>query len=203
MNPIIERILIQNLKQAYDKLGYPLFTSGDLNLNIFGIRSSDKDSNSFNDIVGMMYKENSKWVIKCYDATTDPGIHYRENPMNSKGCAILAPGFYRGGFRIGKHQGKYDALVMNSTMKIYRDNNKDAKLDFVNVSPESGVGINIHRASNNPGGKSTVVDKWSAGCQVIASYNDFDEFMSIVKKSSSMYGSVFSYALLKEEELIA
>ena len=40
-------------------------------------------------------------------------------------------------------------------------------------------GINIHRATKWEGKKSTQIDKWSAGCQVIAANDDFKLFMEI------------------------
>jgi hypothetical protein len=46
-------------------------------------------------------------------------------------------------------------------MKIYRDGNKDNKIDEVNV--QVGLfGINLHRA-----GLGSFIDNWSAGCQVV------------------------------------
>ena len=41
---------------------------------------------------------------------------------------------------------------------------------YLEEAVEEGIfGINIHRATGKSGSKSTRVDKWSAGCQVIVS----------------------------------
>ena len=58
-------------------------------------------------------------------------------------------------------------------------------------------GINIHRATKYAGKKSTQVDKWSAGCQVIASNDDWKEFMSICRKSRDTWGNSFTYTLIE------
>jgi hypothetical protein len=60
-------------------------------------------------------------------------------------------------------------------------------------------GINIHRASK--WGVSKLIDRWSAGCQVIASNEDFDDFMVIVEKSSKIWGNSFTYTLIESSEI--
>ena len=42
--------------------------------------------------------------------TTLPGLYWLENPMNSKGCAILKEGQYKGVYEIDLHNGKYEAI---------------------------------------------------------------------------------------------
>ena len=42
----------------------------------------------------------------------------------------------------------------------------------------------FHRATKWEGKKSTQIDKWSAGCQVIAANDDFKLFMEICHKST-------------------
>ena len=78
--------------------------------------------------------------------------------------------------------GKYDMLVENIHEGIY--------------------GINIHRATAREGGKSTQVDKWSAGCQVIAANDDFKTFMAIVHKSAALYGRSFTYTLIESKDIV-
>ena len=42
-------------------------------------------------------KKNGKWKFFCFEATTDPGDNWMDNPMvREKGTAILKPGQYRG-----------------------------------------------------------------------------------------------------------
>ena len=189
-----KNVTVEAVKAAYAANGYTLSTNGDYNLNIFGIRTNDPVSNAFNDVVGVLFKIDGEWVLKKYDATTDPGIYWRNNLMNVKGTAILQPGFYKGAFRIGMHQGKYEALVQNVPFKFWRDKNKDDTLDMEGETYTEVAGVNLHHA----GAASTQVDKWSAGCQVIANLDNFNELMSIVHKSQA--GNTFSYALFTEQQ---
>ena len=189
-----KNVTVEAVQQAYASNGYPLSTNGDYNLNIFGIRTDDNRSNAFNDIVGLLFKVDGDWVLKKYDATTDPGLYWRNNLLNVNGTAILQPGFYKSAFRIGMHQGKYEALVQNVPFNFWRDNNKDDKLDMCGKTYTEIAGVNLHHA----GADSTQVDKWSAGCQVIANLDNFNELMSIVHKSQA--GNIFSYALFTEQQ---
>ena len=193
-----DEITADQLRKACDYMGYPFFTTGDYNLNIFGIRSNDKDSNMFNDVVGLVYKVDGNWVCKKYEATTDPGTYWRQNLMNVNGTAIIKPGFYKSVWHVGMHKGQYKALTQVNNFTVWRDNNKDSKLDFGRKEETGVFGCNLHRATPNAGQKSTYVDKWSAGCQVIAANNDFRELMSIVDKAAKLYGSTFSYKLFTE-----
>ena len=192
--PYFKNVSVETVKAAYAANGYTLSTNGDYNLNIFGIRTNDPVSNAFNDVVGVLFKVDGEWVLKKYDATTDPGIYWRNNLMNVNGTAILQPGFYKGAFRIGMHQGKYEALVQNVPFKFWRDKNKDDTLDMEGKTYTEVAGVNLHHA----GAASIQVDKWSAGCQVIANRDNFNELMSIVHKSQA--GNTFSYALFTEQQ---
>lgn len=194
-------VAVKGLKDVYDKKGYAFFTNGDYNLNIFGIRTYPGTVNKFDDVIGLAYKVNDNWVTKAYAATTDPGLYWLNNLMNTNGTAILKEGQYRGGWKVGYHKGQYKALVQNKPVTVYRDRNKDNKHDFNEDTLETGLfGINIHRATANAGQTSTQVDKWSAGCQVIAAANDFTAFMSIIDKAAAKYGSVFTYTLFNERD---
>lgn len=167
-------------------------------LNIFGIRANDQLSGLFNDLVGVMYLFNGVWNSFCFPATTDPGVYWRKNPMNVDGTAILVPGQYRGAYKLGEHKG-YPALQQQKSLKVYRDSNKDDVLDMDPNSIEEGMySINIHRASQvNP---STQVGKWSAGCQVIQDPLQFEFLISLVRKSSEIYGNSFTYTLLTQDD---
>jgi len=187
----------KKLKDALKSKGAPLFT-GDLNLTLVGIRSADTDSNLFNDRLCVLMQIDGKMQLHQFACTTDPGLYYRYNPLNTKGTAILKAGHYAGCWLLGAHQGKYKALVQRKPMTVFRDRNQDGKLDFENE--ESGLfGINLHKASFNR--YSMQVDKWSAGCQVLANSDDFDTLMDLVEQSAKKYGERFSYTLLDEGDL--
>ena len=186
--------------------GYKYFTGGDYDVNIIGVRNSDtknRVTNAFDDCMTLSYKVEGEWKFHCYKCTTDPGTHWVENIMREDGVAILKPGQYRGSHKIRLHQGKYEALGQKKPLLVYRDDNRDNNYDLLEESVQEGIfGINIHRATGKKGGKSTRVDKWSAGCQVIASYNDFEEFLGICKESSLIWGNSFSYTLLESKDIV-
>lgn len=194
-------VIVKGFFDVFKKKGYAFFTKGDYNLNIIGIRAYPGVVNKFDDLICLVYKVKDVWTCKSYPATTDPGLYYLNNPMNVSGTAILQEGQHRGAFKLGMHKNQYQAVVQYKNLPVYRDNNKDSKHDFNEKTIEKGMfGINIHRATATPGGESTQIDKWSAGCQVIASYNNFKEFMEIINKSAKLYGDIFTYTLINEKD---
>lgn len=180
------------------RLGYPVY-KGDFNLNLVGIRSHDTDANTFNDVLVVLFELDKKQMLFSFPFTTDPGIYYREHPINSDGTAVLVPGHYRSCWKIGSHRGQYRALVQVGEMNVHRDNDHDALLDDLEVSQAGVFGINLHHAGASI--VSMLVDKWSAGCQVIADPVDFELLMALVKKSAQRYGDRLSYTLLTEDQL--
>lgn len=189
---------ISLIRSTLDKKGYKFFEVGVLNLNLIGIRKDKNVSNRFDDTFILAYN-GPEPIIKYFPCTTDPGRYYMQNGLE-KGTAVLVPGQYRGAYKLGLHQGKYEALVQAKEVQVYRDANKDGKLDYVN--PEWGFfGINIHRSS--PTGTSIQVDRWSAGCQVFANISDFNYLIAQVKRSleTKEYGNTFTYTLIEESDL--
>lgn len=185
--------------------GYKWFENGDYNLNIVGVRNSDtlnEVTNKFDDCMTLSYKVNGEWQYHCFDCTTDPGKHWVENILKESGVAILKPNQYRGSHKIGLHQGKYEALRQQKPVQVYRDNNLDNCYDLIEENIEQGIfGINIHRATKYEGRKSTQIDKWSAGCQVIAANDDFKLFMEICNKAKDRWGNSFTYTLIESDDL--
>lgn len=195
-------ITLENTKKAYAYMGYEFFMNDDFNLNIFGIRSNDLQSDRFNDYVCVAYKENGNWTVKAYPATTDPGSTYRAKSLSSVGTAIMIPGQYRGAYGIGLHKNSYEALRQKKPMKYWRDSNNNGKLDLGGKVFEDLAYTNIHRATNTPGGVSQLVQGHSAGCQVIAAYDDFAEFMKIANKGKGRFGNSFTYTLFTENNFL-
>lgn len=191
----------QRLKATMARQGFPFYDDGDYNLNLIGIRTEDQRANLFNDWIVAAFRQNDHEQLFAFQGTTDPGLYWLHHPMVEAGTAILRPGHYRGLFKIGKHQGKYDALVQHSNVTVYRDSNRDGNMDTgAGIPMEHGhFGINLHRARE--GGESSQVDRWSAGCQVIANSYDFDLLMAIARRAAQEYGPVFSYTLLPEHHL--
>ena len=96
----------EQIESAVKSKGYKWFDDTNnkgYDFNIVGVRNSDtKDriTNKLDDCVTISYKKNGEWKFFCFTATTDPGDDYMDNPMTSKGCAILKPGQYRGSHKI-------------------------------------------------------------------------------------------------------
>jgi hypothetical protein len=166
-------------------LGHKVFLKGAYNLNLFGIRSKNRKSNQFDDLIGCIYREteDGPLVARFWEATCDPGTYWLENPMRVEGCAIYKCGQYRGVYELGMHRGKYKALVQTGAkIEVYRDNDLDSVLEMKESSVVSGYfGCNVHKA----GSDSSQVNKWSAGCQVFARSEDFEGpngLMELVQK---------------------
>ena len=197
----------EQIQDAVKAKGYKWFTSNNYDVNIVGVRNADTNNevtNRFDDHLTISYKnENGEWNFHCFDATTDPGPHWTEKQLlNKNGVAILKEGQYRGSHKIGLHQGKYEALRQKKPLKVYRDGDRDDTYDFIEENVHEGIyGINIHRATAREGGKSVQVDKWSAGCQVIAANDDFKLFMEICRKARDVWGNSFTYTLINSNDI--
>jgi len=175
-------------------------------VNIVGVRNSEtkgRVTNAFDDCITISYKVDGEWQFHCFQCTTDPGSAYMDNPiLENTGCAILKPNQYRGSHKLRLHAGKYLALGQKKDVTVYRDNNRDDKYDLDESKTDTGLfGINIHRATGRAGGKSTRVDKWSAGCQVIADNDDWHEFLDICQAAREIHGNSFSYTLLESNDI--
>ena len=182
-----------NLNKGYD-------------VNIIGVRNSKtkgRVTNAFDDTLTISYKIDGEWQYHEFNCTTDPGSHWVENLLNEKGVAILKPNQYRGSHKLDFHQGRYLALRQKSDVTVYRDNDRDNNYDLNESKTDTGVfGINIHRATGRSGGKSIRVDKWSAGCQVIADNDDWHTFLGICQSAREIHGNSFSYTLIESKDIV-
>ena len=188
-------LILEHLKSLH----YEVFDNGDFDLNLFGIRCSI-NTNTFDDILGCAYREDDAWKVEYWPATTDPGYYHLKNPQNIRGTAILVPGQYRGVWSLDLHQKKYMALCQrNGPVKVYRDANRDTVLDLnSNTISEGFYGINIHKA----GVVSSRVDRWSAGCQVLAKEEDFDRLLKLCRSQVALHGwDKFTYTLINKTDL--
>lgn len=204
------QLLLEILFKSY---GLRFFDKGTYNLNIFGVRAKDQDTNLFDDLICVAFFTEAGWYTCAFPATVDPGTTFLGKVMgNTFGTAILPistiPGVGQYRFRLGHHRGSYPALVQGNEFTIVRD----ADQNGVSLSPEEiekllkegrtdkgWFGINIHRAT--PHGVSVEVGNWSAGCQVIQSSFDWEKFIRIVMHSSKIFGDLFSYTLFAEEDI--
>lgn len=175
-------------------LGYKTFTQKDWDLNLIGIRNPKRIAGAFDDLFVVCYKDGKDWIEEKYICTTEAGLDQHLNPTHSVGVAVLKPGQYRGAYKLGMHRGKYEALCQTGNeVTIYRDSNKDNKVDYTN--PASGYfGINIHRANSKLIAQSTNV--YSAGCQVIQNPADFLRLMGLCHLQLGIGYDKFSYTLI-------
>lgn len=196
------RMTVDRYRETLTNKGYSFFEKGDLNLNIIGTRSDSGDASKFDDLINVFYKANGEWVVDTYPATTEPGTRILNRPINNKGTAILVPGQYRSTYKIDIHGGKrkYTALCQRSgKVKVWRDDNKDSKPDYVGPKDEGMYGINIHRQFGSDEREYT--GGVSAGCQVFQSSVDFYEFMHTCNLAADKWGNSFTYTLIEERDL--
>lgn len=181
--------------KTLSQLGYEVYKTP-YKVNIVGVRAATDNDNTFNDCIMIFWFDyNGHLEIKMFKATTDPGHTYLNQPMNDKGCAILKAGQYIDTYGKGSHKGK-PALIQQRNVTVYRDHNRDSKLDFNDASCETGMfGINIHRAGKD----SVYINNWSAGCQVIANENDYLDFYQQLLLDPSVK---YTYTLINENDLI-
>ena len=182
----------EQVKTAVEAKGYKYFTGHKgYDLNIIGIRTSNNDADTFNDWLTVSYTLDGNINMFAFPCTTDPGLYYKEKPVNVKGTAKLVEGQHSALWSIGRHKGKYTALTQHSRVVVARGSSRDVGV----------FGINLHRANEKRA--STVIGKWSAGCQVIQDPLHFDFIMALCKKQVSHLGyKTFTYTLLSDTDLV-
>ena len=188
------------IQTVLQKKGYRIFLRP-FELNIVGVRSDSTKPNAFDDTIYVFFNNSEgKLVEHKFQATTDPGTYWLKNPMNPQGTAILKEGQYLNTYGLGLHRGKYMALVQKRHVTVLREYDRNAVLDFLNGTPDTGLfGINIHRASES--GTTKVVEHYSAGCQVFANATDYLLFMTLCERHKQLYGNQFTYTLIDERAL--
>jgi hypothetical protein len=181
---MIKQYSIEELKAEFAKHNYKFH-----NFHLVGIRSRANVKNQFDDLIAVINNNEITW----YTCTTNPGTHWLLNLLNPKGAALLKPGQYVDTWRIGLHQGKYEALTQCANVTVFRDGNRNDIAEESKVTETGIFGINIHRA--NPNLVSKLIDKWSAGCQVLNNPQQFNELLNKCKQSGL---NKFTYTLLNE-----
>ncbi len=187
--------MLEKIEAILAEKGY-LFFKGDRNINLIGVRNNNELTNEFDDRLFVIIELNGQVKVKEFDNfTTDPGEYYSKHKfLNPDGVAILAPGQYRGMFALGKHQGKYDALVQIGKCTVYRDDNRDETID-VDTKDEGRFGINMHHAYD-----AEEINKNSAGCQVHSEEDILNYVLQLCRVSSEVYGNSFTYTLIESKD---
>lgn len=191
---------LEQIKKVFATKGYKFYEEP-YKLNIIGIRNAKGTLNQFDDTLYVIFKDNTgATTIKAWPLTTEAGLPFFLKPLNPKGTAVLCTGQYIDVYQIAKHQGKYDALCQRGKLMVYRDNNKDNKVDYVNLQESYADGINIH--STKPNLINKIVNDWSAACQVLVNWADFQEFMTLCYRQKDLYGNKFTYTLIRTNEIV-
>lgn len=133
--------------------------------------------NTFDDLLCILWKDGSHWEIRSWACTADPGLYWLQNPGRVDGTAILCPGQHE--FFIGEHKGAYPCLAQAKPLATWRDNDRDPNLRYGGPIHHNSQGIQVHHA----GTASTAVDKWSAGCIVVAALTDWEKFWRFITAS--------------------
>jgi len=197
--------IINPLKKVFRKKGY-VFFNGPFNVNLIGIRAKERDIRKMSDRFLLVYEDHlCNWHAEILVGTTVPGEFYHYNYTNPDGLGIIVPGQYRGAFRKGKHKGR-DALIQNTTFKVYRDSNKDGVIDknVIKDAPPS-CRFNFHHAKSSIHPHKIFIKnigRFSEGCQVPANWVKYKMCFDIISYSMKLYNSKsITYTLLDEDDL--
>lgn len=131
------------------------------------LRLAKDFDNKFSDICIRFNNGVVDLVMPC---STRAGNFYVYNPITTGGITGTAVAIEQQVLNSHKFitSGNWKSLWLgapyfyqNSAIEIYRDGNKDTKIDK-NIKQKGLYGINFHR-----GGIGSLIDNWSAGCFVV------------------------------------
>ena len=191
------------LTKIEEEYGFKIFQDGAYDLNIIGVRNLENNANQYDDKLHVCYlSEDGKWREDIFQVSTDAGRYWLEK-KDYKDCAVYKhPQQARGAYKVGKHRGKYNALVQCRPVFYWRDGNKDSKADYGATNGNSGqvhkgmIGLNIHRSSIHD---SDEVNRYSAGCIVFSKMDEWESFMELVHKQKKIMGyHTFTFTLIAE-----
>lgn len=177
--------LIDKIIRRMEVRGYKIFRRpGEKNIvyveggNEDGSLNKD-EPNQFNDLRIVFAFDGKLPIIEgIWDATTEPGYHYTDNPMNLAGAARIAFDQYTA-WAVGIHGNSepHEALVQVGLVKVYRDYNRDMIRTGDDID-EGIFGINQHWGYDMP---IDDIGLSSAGCLVGRTRNGHKKFMQLVK----------------------
>ena len=123
-------------------------------------------------------------IVGNWNATTEPGEFWTNNPMNPRGAARIEFGQYKA-WQVGFHNGNHRALVQVDDITVCRDLNKDYKRTGDDY--DQGVfGINQHWGYDMP---PSDIGRASAGCLVGRTTEGHQEFMELIEQDSRYLAS--------------
>jgi hypothetical protein len=188
-------------------LGYKVFTHGQYNLNLIGVRSSNPKPETADDWITCWYKDsNDCWQSHWWKASTDPSQYWLKHPMRVEGTAVVVEGQYPGLWRVGTHKG-YKAFQQVGKVKVYRDGDLDNELDFDPETIQEGLFyINGHAMESDPWDEHDIerdaLGKWTAGCQVWANPPEFRQAITLAEQSKALgFGNTVTYTLVNARRI--
>jgi peptidoglycan hydrolase-like protein with peptidoglycan-binding domain len=167
---------------------------------------NDDTPNYFNDRrIVLQILDGVPALIGNWEATTEPGNYYTQNPMNPKGTARIKFGQYKA-WQVGIHYGggsdPHEALVQAAPITVYRDVNKDNQR--TGDKTDTGLfDIDQHWGFDLPYNN---VYYASAGCLVGRTRDGHREFMSLIKQDRRYQlnkNYLFYTTVIDGQELIA
>lgn len=178
--------LVGRIVRAMLRKSYKVFTQpGEVNIvyvegmNLDGTPNSNKP-NQFNDIrtVFTFSPDGLPILLGKWEATTEPGKYYTENPLQPGGAARITLG-QQSSWQVGMHRGDHEALIQTGgPVTITRDLNEDYKR--IGDKVQTGwYGINQHWGYDYP---VDDIKGSSAGCLVGRTKGGHREFMALVKR---------------------
>ncbi|MEO9124175.1 MAG: hypothetical protein ABI262_05680 [Microcoleus sp.] len=147
-------------------------------MNTDGTLNND-EPNHFNDVRMIIgFEDGVPSVLGKWQATTEPGFYYTDNPMNPDGAARIAFGQYRA-WQIGIHgmSEPHEALVQVDSVKVHRDYNRDMIRTGDRID-DGLFGINQHHGFDYP---VDDIHTASAGCLVGRTRAGHSQFMEMIK----------------------
>ena len=147
-------------------------------MNADGTLNADTP-NHFNDLrLLLVFDKGVPTIEAAWEATTEPGYYYTDNPMNPKGAARIAFGQYQA-WQVGLHgySHPHEALIQVGPVRVHRDWNRDM-MRTGDAIDEGYFGINQHWGHNHP--KNDIYTA-GAGCLVCRLCEEHIDFMYLVK----------------------
>lgn len=134
--------------------------------------------NHFNDLrVVLTIRNGAPAIVGKWQATTEPGRFYTENPLSPKGAARIAFGQYKA-WVVGTHRD-HEALIQRGPVRVHRDLNRDYLREGDAVETSADFGINQHWGYDLP---EDNIGPASAGCLVGQTRAGHKRFMSLLKQ---------------------
>jgi hypothetical protein len=184
-------------------------------LMIVGVEDSTADlkplpngtGDTFNDRLIILTKDGKALAnVAC---TTEPGLYYTRNRLNSHGAARVAFGQYINVWsRHGQHKNQPKTLVQVNPITVVRDSDNSMTRNGADKTMSGLYGINLHTTGAGPGSSPSSIGRWSAGCTVVQNSGSFYELIVPLLHGASTrddFGTkpgLYNYTLISAEMLV-